>query len=42
MSDRKNKAKNKTPAKVLSDTMELERLRRDIYRTDMEKLNLFT
>ncbi len=42
MSNRKNKAKIKTPAKELSETMELERLRRDIYRTDMEKLNLFT
>ena len=42
MSNKKNKASNETPAKVLSEIVELERLRLDIYRTDMEKLALFT
>jgi hypothetical protein len=42
MSSKKNKAKKGKPAPVLSEIIEVERLRQDIYRSDMEKLNLFT
>ena len=42
MSSKKNKTKKGKPAPVLSEIIEVERLRQDIYRSDMEKLNLFT
>jgi hypothetical protein len=42
MSSKKNKTKKGKSAPVLSEIIEVERLRQDIYRSDMEKLNLFT
>lgn len=42
MSVKKNAVKKVTPDPAVLEAKEIERLRRDIYRSDMEKLKLFT
>jgi hypothetical protein len=42
MSAGKNSIEKVTPDSALMDIKEIERLRRNIYRSDMEKLKLFS